>query len=138
MLRFAIPLAATFALTGCQTTNSTADWGRTTTYNRTVLSGQTIRIQYMHDLSADCQSNGRPTLKVATGATGGTITFRDETGFSNYEASNVRSKCNTRRSPTAVIYYNANPAFKGQDFAKVEVFWRDGDVWTYNLNITVR
>jgi hypothetical protein len=138
MSRLASAAAVLLLLAGCQATNPNASWGRVDVYNRSVASGGTFQVESFHNLNVDCSNIGVPTLRVVTPPAGGTLTGVRGMAFPRFSADNARRRCNSRRAPSLIVDYISRPGFTGQDTARFEVFWTDGDVWTYTLNVNVR
>jgi hypothetical protein len=137
-----LPIAAFIALgiAGCQTTElrPNANWGRTDVYDRSALAGQTINIENFYNLNESCRSIGVPSLRVAGQPMGGRVYARSESTNPSYVRSNPRFRCNARRVPSLGVYYTPAPGFVGRDTMDIEVYWTDGDVWRYKVNIDVR
>jgi hypothetical protein len=127
-------------LAGCQTTElrPNANWGRTDVYARSTLSGRTISVENFYNLNESCRSIGVPQMRVASAPMGGRIYARNETTNPSYTRSNPRFRCNTRSVPSLGVYYTPAPGFVGRDSMDIEVYWTDGDVWRYKVNIDVR
>jgi hypothetical protein len=136
--KFLVPVALALGLLGCQSTRPDADWGRVDIYNRAVVSGAAIRLDIFYQLERDCSNKGTPKLRIVSPPAGGVLTAKPELSFTSFKADNPRARCNERRSPVLAVYYNSRAGFVGQDSAKFEIFWVDGDVWTYTLNVNVR
>jgi hypothetical protein len=132
------PIVLTLGLFGCQTTKPDADWGRVDIYNRSAISGVAIRVEHFYQLDVDCSNKGTPKLRVVSPPAGGVLTAKPELSFTSFKADNPRARCNKRRSPVLAVYYSPRAGFNGQDSSKFEIFWADGDVWTYTLNVDVR
>jgi hypothetical protein len=125
-------------LAGCQSTNSNAEWGRVDAVSRSVLAGNSIQIDSYHHIARDCRSLGLARLRVVSPPSGGTLTSRPTTHFPSYGANNAYAACNARRVPSLGVIYTARRGFQGQDTARYELYWTDGDVWTYTLTVDVR
>jgi molybdopterin/thiamine biosynthesis adenylyltransferase len=125
---------------GCQTTElrPNANWGRTDVYERSTLQGRTISVENFYNLNESCRSIGVPSLRIASQPLAGRIYARNEMSNPSYTRSNPRFKCNSRSAPTLGVYYTPAPGFVGRDTMDIEVFWTDGDVWRYKVNIDVR
>jgi hypothetical protein len=131
-------IALTLSLIGCQSTNPSASWGRVGTLDRSTISGAPFRVDSFYNLDIDCTNKGTPKLRVVSQPTGGVLTAKPELLFTNYAVDNSRVRCNMRRSTHLTVYYSPRAGFVGQDSSKFEIYWTDGDVWTYTLNVNVR
>jgi hypothetical protein len=131
---------APLVLTACQTTQlkPNASWGRSDIYERSAVSGSTIRVDGFYNLDRACKNIGYAKLRVVSAPSGGTVYSTQETSFPSYNRDNERFKCNQKRAQTLGVYYKAAPQFVGSDTMDVEIYWTDGDVWKYKLNINVR
>jgi hypothetical protein len=140
MRRILLVALAPLALAACQTTqlNPNASWGRSDIYERSLISGSTIRMDGFYNLDRSCKNIGYARLRVVSPPSGGTVFSKQEADFPSYTRDNQRFKCNQRRAPTLGVYYKASPQFTGQDTMDVEIFWTDGDVWKYKLNVNVK
>jgi hypothetical protein len=136
--KFLVPVALALGLLGCQATNPNAGWGRVDIYNRSAISGAKIRVEDFYQVNIDCSNKGTPKLRIVSPPAGGVLSAKPELSFTSFKADNPRARCNTRRSPVLAVYYSSRPGFSGLDSAKYEIFWVDGDVWTYTLNVNVR
>ena len=70
----------------------------------------------------DCTLAGSYAVKVRKEPKNGTVEVVDEGGFTNFPASNPRSKCNTRQVPLTKIFYTSKPDFSGSDVIDLELF----------------
>ena len=140
MRRTFLVALASLVLTACQNTQlkPNASWGRSDIYERSAVSGSTIRVDGFYNLDISCKNIGYAKLRVASPASGGIVFSKQETSFPSYDRDNSRFKCNQRRASTLGVYYASAPQFKGADTMDIEIYWTDGDVWKYKLNVTVR
>jgi hypothetical protein len=134
----AVLISAGLGLTGCQTTNPSAQWGRVDILNRSVVAGGSIEAESFHHIERDCKSKTLPRLRVVVPPAGGTLSGRPTTMFPSYGPTSPYARCNNRRVPALGVFFAARPGFRGTDTARFEVVWSDGDVWTYTLNVDVR
>ncbi len=125
-------------LAGCQSTDTNANWGRVGTLERSALAGSSVQVDSFHHIERDCRAAGLPRLRVVSAPAGGTLSSKATTAFPSYPAGNPYSACNNRRVPSLGVVYTARPGFSGRDTARFELYWSDGDVWTYTLNVNVR
>jgi hypothetical protein len=137
-LKSLVPIALMLFMIGCQSTNPNASWGRVGVLDRSTISGVPIRVGNFYNLDIDCKNRGTPKLRVASSPVGGVLTAKTELLFTSYATDNSRVRCNGQRSSSLSIYYTPKAGFVGQDTSKFEIFWIDGDVWTYTLNVNVR
>jgi hypothetical protein len=107
-------------------------------FDKSVLSGKSIEIETYRHLLADCGNAGYVEIKVTQPPRGGSVKFARGNSFSAFAADNARAKCNSRKSPSVTVTYQARKDFSGPDEFNYEVFWVDGDVWKRSAKISVR
>ena len=91
-----------------------------------VLAGHTIQLAYYYSLQIDCTPNPIPEIVVVKRPALGRVRIDKASLYPTYGAGNVRSACNTKRTPTRQISYTASPDHKGDDEVAIEIYWHSG------------
>jgi hypothetical protein len=93
---------------------------------RTAVQDQRLRVATLFDLNPDCSVIGIPTVRILESSKNGNVTVEKGTGFPNYPANNLRSKCNSNAVDGEVIFYMPGPGYVGADAVTVEIIYPDG------------
>jgi hypothetical protein len=106
--------------------------------NRTVLSGERVRIGYSYALNPDCNSAGEIKSRFLEKPKNGVVEITTEKGFPAYAKDDHRNKCNEKEIDIQAYYYKSRDEFKGKDRLVVEVFYPIGTYRKRLFNIDVR
>ena len=109
-----------------------------TRYYTVVEHGRSVEVDHLGSLDPDCRSRGVTTVNLLTEPRGGSVSTRVESRFPTFVAANVRSRCDTRRSSSTVIYYRARPDFVGSDSFDVEILFPAGVARKVRYGVAVR
>jgi hypothetical protein len=93
---------------------------------RVAIADQPLRVAFLYELNPDCSVVGVPAVHFIEQPKNGKVSVENGNGFSNFPASNTRSKCNSSRSDGAVISYTPNPGYIGDDSISTEIIYHDG------------
>src|SRR5581483_8819094 len=66
--------------------------------NRVMVADQSLVVAFLYALNPDCTVIGAPTVRVVEQPKSGKLEVANGTGFPNFPAANVRSKCNASRT----------------------------------------
>ena len=127
----AIPVAITLVLT------TAAQAQPVGTVTRYAASGHPLKLTFFSATNPDCSSIGAPTIRLSTPAHGHATVTRT-TDFPSFPPTNIRSECNRRRVPGAVVYYVPQRGYIGEDSFQAETIFPNGVLWQRTYNIIVR
>jgi hypothetical protein len=77
-------------------------------------------------------------VRIVESSKNGNVTFEKGSGFPNYPADNLRSKCNVSAADGQVIFYMPEPGYVGSDSVTVEIIYPDGAARTRRYAIEVK
>ena len=109
-----------------------------TEVTRVAVRDQRLRVATLFDLNPDCSVIGIPTVRIVESSKNGNVTFEKGSGFPNYPADNLRSKCNGSAADGQVIFYMPEPGYVGSDSVTVEIIYPDGAARTRRYAIEVK
>jgi len=108
-------------------------------FRRVVPSGAKRMLESnLGALNTDCTPIEGYEVKVTTPPQHGTAEVLAVQTFSTYAKDNVRSKCNTQRTPGLVLTYQSAKDFHGENAFDVEVLLPSGHMRQVHYVITVR
>ncbi len=127
-------------ITGCETPKPVpvSIPGGPTPIARAAVSGVAQYISDQYSINPDCTSAGIPTTKILEAPKHGTITFVQESGYTNFAKDNQRFECNKQKSPMVKIIYTSNPDFVGSDSTKIMTIYPGGTFRNETYEITVK
>lgn len=112
--------------------------GAPTPTARAAISGVAQNINDQYSINPDCTSAGTPTMKILEAPMHGTITFIQETGYTNFSRDNQRFECNKLQLPMVKVIYTSFPDYVGSDNAKVMAIYPGGTFKNETYDITVK
>jgi hypothetical protein len=105
---------------------------------RVATVDQQLRVAFLYDLNPDCSVIGTPTVRIVEQPKSGKVAVENGTGFPNFPASNIRSKCNSDRAEGTVLSYMPNPGYAGSDSVLVDIIYPDGNAIKRRYAIEVK
>ena len=109
-----------------------------TTTVATVADGARTRIGFSFSLNQDCSVAGPIIVRVLQAPKNGNFESVDEEGFSSYEKSDQRFRCNTESRIVQKYFYTSNIGFTGKDQVVIETFFSNGNSRKRIFNITIK
>ncbi|WP_156771679.1 hypothetical protein [Labrys sp. WJW] len=91
-----------------------------------------------YDLDHNCKVIPGLKVVIVSPPSNGIIKVLDHTAFTHYPRSNVRYKCNKKRSQMLATFYTSRPGFAGHDHAVVRVISPLGGtepVYSYDISV---
>lgn len=131
LLGFAISVASTLLLAPNSASAANCNLQKTTPANKPV------EVDGAFALNPDCTSFGYAAVKLLTDPRNGSVSTKKTTLYSNYSAQNVRSRCNSRRSPGVALWYKPQRGFVGTDSISYEWIFPNGIAYTCQASILV-
>jgi hypothetical protein len=123
---------------GCETTGSRDNPASFRVYDRSVQTGQTLRLNGFYNLTRDCKNISRGRVVSFSTSAGGVVSSRHEMAFPTYPNGHSHRACNGIKSPGTAVYYQPRAGFRGTDVVRFQVAWPDGDVWTNTVTVEVK
>jgi hypothetical protein len=106
--------------------------------NRTAVSGQKMRLDFLYSINPDCTSNGFAAVRVNEQPKHGKLNFENGTGFTTFLPSNPRVECNKQSSSGVVVTYEADAGYTGPDSFDFDTIYPTGSVSKRHYAVTVR
>ncbi|TCU14753.1 hypothetical protein EV132_108123 [Rhizobium sullae] len=104
----------------------------------TVTTGSRTVIYQSSFVDPDCSTAAIPRLKILDAGKHGKVQVIQEKVFPNFERSNPRFKCNSRKVDGASVYYTPSTKFTGSDKIKLrESSESEASVWEMTFRIAV-
>ena len=116
--------------------SATASQGQSAT--KYAASGSPLKLSFLYSTNPDCSSVGPPTIRLTRAPEHGRVTVSQTRDFPNFPVSNIRSECNRRRVPGAVVHYVSQREFLGTDYVDIEVIFVSGTLRQQSYTINVR
>jgi hypothetical protein len=109
-------------------------------FTRFVSSGKKITLDFAYAVNPDCSpSDGGPVeVKTTTEPTHGTVEIVPGDRFPNFAKTNVRFKCNEKRTRGVLINYKSTGGYVGSDKFEVLVLYPTGYAREVLYNVNVR
>jgi hypothetical protein len=101
-------------------------------------SGVKLRLGLLSSVNPDCSLAGMYTVIEKIPPMNGVFTQELGKGFTNFPKENQRYACNLQQTPGILMYYTANPGYKGQDTLTVELLSPEGRDQTVMYSIDVK
>jgi len=105
---------------------------------KAAISGVPQSINDDYSINADCSSAGLPVIKIIDSPEHGTITLKEEPGYTNFSKDNQRFECNKQKVPMVKVVYTSVPNYVGSDRAKIMVIYPGGNFRYMVFEITVK
>jgi hypothetical protein len=105
---------------------------------RTVAADQRLRVDFLYSINPDCTSIGFATVRLLEQPQHGKIAIENDTGFTNFQASNPRAECNKRRSDGVAVIYEPEPGYTGTDSISLDAILPSGALSKRHYAIDVR
>jgi len=109
-------------------------------FTRFVSSGKKFTLDFAYALNPDCSQleSGPIEIKTTTEPTHGTIEIVPGDRFPNYAKTNVRFKCNEKRTRGLLINYKSTGGYVGPDTFEILVLYPTGYAREVHYNVNVR
>lgn len=92
-----------------------AAYTRTSSYEKSALSGQEIFLFGGSTLNPDCSKAGRDDLRATSGPSHGKLTIVNGKTYAHFSKTDARAKCNSHKVDGIKVLYRSSPGFKGRD-----------------------
>lgn len=129
-MRFGVVAIAALVLSG-----TTAEAGY---FRKAAAAGKPLKLYQAYSVNPDCSSFGNVTVKMTEQPSHGRVSISPGGVFPNFPASNVRSRCNTRRVAGVIATYTAQRGYQGHDRVAIEVIFPAGAYQRHEFGIVVR
>jgi hypothetical protein len=100
-------------------------------------SGIKQRVSFTFSVNLDCTAIGNVVIRTLDGPQHGTIQFETGEEFANFNDGKY-AKCNDKKIPGILIYYQSNDGYIGPDVFKILVIQPTGLAFESNIKMIVR
>lgn len=105
---------------------------------RGAVSGVKQFVRDYMSVNPDCSSIGYAKVTVVTEPSWGKVIVEEGESYPNFTRENIRSRCNDRKLPAVLVYYQSEPGFVGTDRLTLEVVTVSGTFYHQEFLINVR
>jgi len=105
---------------------------------RTVLSGADQKLDFQYSINSDCTSLGDTKIRVLDPRSHGKVWIEAGDGYSEFPKWNSRYECNKQPIPGAIVHYQSEAGFVGQDSVRIEVVYPNQTIRKEFFGITVK
>ena len=131
-------VGAVLVLTGCVSAAGNAPAvALSAPRERGALSGVRSRVGYLGAINPDCSSLGESRPQVVLAPANGEVSFAPGEEFGYFPPSNVRAKCNDRRVPMLLVFYQSKLGFHGKDHFGLQVLSPSGRRYAREYDVIV-
>jgi hypothetical protein len=109
-----------------------------TPYYKVVEHGRSTKVDSYFISDPECRSLGRATINLLAAPQGGQVSTENGFGYPTFPSTNPRFKCDSRRMPSTLLYYQAASDFTGTDTFTVEAVYPDGTAHQTRYTVYVR
>jgi hypothetical protein len=108
-------------------------------FTRFVPSGKTVALDFAYALNPDCSLvEGGVDLKTTSEPSNGTVEFKPGIRFPNFSKTNVRYKCNEKKTNGTLINYKSKAGYVGTDKFEVLVLYPSGYAREVEYTVNVK
>ncbi|MBI3444211.1 MAG: hypothetical protein HY055_02320 [Magnetospirillum sp.] len=110
----------------------------TDSYVRGAVSGAKQYIRNYLSINPDCSSMGNAKVIVVTEPEHGQVILESGETYPDFAKDNVRARCNDRKVPAALVFYQSEGGFVGTDRIVLDTVMPSGMFYRHEFTINVR
>ncbi|WP_145980783.1 hypothetical protein [Magnetospirillum sp. ME-1] len=110
----------------------------TATYVKGAMSGTKQYIRSYLAINPDCSSMGLSKATVVTEPEHGQVIVENGEAYPDFDKDNVRVRCNDRKVPAVLIFYQSEAGFTGADRMVLDTVMASGMFYRHEFTINVR
>jgi hypothetical protein len=108
-------------------------------FTRYVASGKKVTLDFVYALNPDCSPvDGSIEVRTTTEPENGTVEFSSGSRFPNFTKTNVRFKCNEKRTNGTLLNYKSKAGYTGTDRFEILVLYPTGYAREVQYKVNVR
>jgi hypothetical protein len=105
---------------------------------RTSVSGSVQKLDFQYSINPDCTSIGETKIRVTKAPSHGTLKIEQGEDYTAFAKNNARYDCNKQKVPGSLVYYQSEAGYTGQDSARVEVSFPEGNLRSISYTLIVK
>lgn len=105
---------------------------------RGAVSGAKQYLRNFMSINPDCSSMGYAKVTIASEPSKGKVVIEQGEAYPDFTRENIRSRCNDRKLPAVMVFYQSEPGFVGTDQLVLEAVSTSGTFYHQEFLINVR